>query len=61
MSANNDDWRKAAKHRTHCTANAASVVVDAVARSEMDPDHSALDALHNRPREEQHSGGKFRR
>jgi prevent-host-death family protein len=45
MSADHYDWLIAATRRTHRTADAASVVVDAVRRSEMDPEHAALDNL----------------
>jgi prevent-host-death family protein len=45
MSADHYDWLIAATRRTHRTADAASVVVDAVRRSEMDPEHAALDDL----------------
>ena len=36
MSAKHYDWLTAAAKRTHRTADAASVVIDAVARAEMD-------------------------
>ena len=36
MSAEHYDWLTAAARRTHRTADAASVVVDAVERAEMD-------------------------
>jgi prevent-host-death family protein len=45
MSADHYDWLIAATRRTHRTADAASVVVDAVRRAEMDPEHAALDDL----------------
>jgi prevent-host-death family protein len=45
MSAEHYDWLKAAAQRTHRTINAAPVVVDAVERSEMDPEHAVLDDL----------------
>ena len=45
MSAAQYDWLVAAAKRTHRTADAASVVIDAVERAEMDPEHSALDGL----------------
>jgi prevent-host-death family protein len=45
MSADHYDWLMAAARRTHRTANAASIVVDAVRRAEMDPHHAALDEL----------------
>jgi prevent-host-death family protein len=47
MSADHYDWLIAATRRTHRTADAASVVVDAVRRAEMDPEHAALDDLMN--------------
>jgi prevent-host-death family protein len=45
MSAAQYDRLVAAAKRTHRTADAASVVIDAVERAEMDPEHSALDGL----------------
>jgi len=45
MSADHYEWLKAAQKRTHRTAEAARVVVDAVERSEMDPEHDRLNAL----------------
>jgi prevent-host-death family protein len=45
MSADHYDWLMAAARRTHRTADAASVVVDAVRRAEMDPEHTGLDDL----------------
>lgn len=45
MSADHYDWLVASARRTHRTANAASVVVDAVRRAEMDSEHKALDDL----------------
>lgn len=45
MSAEHYDWLKAAAQRAHRTADAADVVVDAVERAEMDPEHAALDDL----------------
>jgi prevent-host-death family protein len=45
MSADHYDWLKAAAQRTHRTADALSVVIDAVERAEMDPAHSDLDEL----------------
>jgi hypothetical protein len=35
----------AAARRTHRTTDTASVVVDAVRRAEMDPEHAGLDNL----------------
>ncbi|MBY5818763.1 type II toxin-antitoxin system prevent-host-death family antitoxin [Rhizobium leguminosarum] len=45
MSAEHYDWLKAAAQRTHKTADALSVVIDAVERAEMDPALAPLDAL----------------
>ncbi len=45
MSADHYDWLVAAARRSHRTAQAAAVVVDAVRRAEMDPEHSHLDDL----------------
>ena len=45
MSAEHYDWLTAAARRTYCTADAASVVVDAVERTEMDPELAHLDGL----------------
>lgn len=45
MSADHYDWLRAAAHRTHRTAAAADVVIEAVELAEMDPEHSALDNL----------------
>jgi len=45
MSADHYDWLRAAAHRTHRTAAAADVVIEAVERAEMDPEHSPLDNL----------------
>jgi prevent-host-death family protein len=45
MSAEHYDWLIAAARRTHRTDEAASVVVDAVRRAEMDPEHKRLDDL----------------
>jgi len=45
MSAEQYDWLKAAAQRTHRTADATQVVIDAVARAEMDPQHAGLDEL----------------
>ena len=45
MSADQYDWLVAAVGRTHRTADAASVVADAVRRTEMDPEHTSLDDL----------------
>ena len=45
MSADHYDWLVAAARRTSRTWEAPGVVVDAVRRAEMDPDHAALDDL----------------
>ncbi len=45
MSADHYDWLIAAARRTHRTADANAVVVDAVRRAEMDPEQVALDDL----------------
>jgi prevent-host-death family protein len=45
MSADHYDWLMAAVKRAHRTADAAAVVVDAVSRAEMDPEHAVLDDL----------------
>ena len=45
MSAEHYDWLKAAAQRTHRTADAPDVIIDAVERSEMGPEHDALDEL----------------
>ncbi|MBB3133472.1 prevent-host-death family protein [Rhizobium pisi] len=45
MSAEHYDWLKAAAQRTHKTADALSIVIDAVERAEMDPTHAPLDEL----------------
>ncbi len=45
MSADQYDWLKAAAQRTELTANAADVVVDALERAEMDPEHAVLNDL----------------
>ncbi len=45
MSADHYDWLMAAARRTHRTADAAAVVVDAVRRAEMDAVHARLDDL----------------
>ena len=45
MSADHYDWLVAAARRLSPTADAAKVVVDAVKRVEMDPEHAALDEL----------------
>jgi len=45
MSAEHYDWLTAAAKRSHRTADTAQVVIDAVERAEMDPEHAALDDL----------------
>jgi prevent-host-death family protein len=45
MSAEHYDWLTAAARRTYRTEDAASVVVDAVRRAEMDPELAHLDGL----------------
>jgi prevent-host-death family protein len=45
MSADHYDWLIAAGRRTHQTTEAASVVVDAVRRAEMDAEQAHLDEL----------------
>jgi prevent-host-death family protein len=45
MSADHYDWLVAAARRTHRTAEAAQVVVDAVRRAEMSTEHRPLDDL----------------
>lgn len=45
MSADHYDWLVAAARRTHRTAEAVSVVADAVRRAEMEPEHARLDDL----------------
>jgi prevent-host-death family protein len=45
MSAEHYDWLVAAARRTHRTTEAVSVVIDAVRRAEMGPEHAHLDEL----------------
>jgi prevent-host-death family protein len=45
ISADHYDWLVAAARRTARTVDASAVVVDAVRRAEMDPEHAALDDL----------------
>jgi prevent-host-death family protein len=45
MSADHYDWLMSAARRSHRTADASSVVVDAVRRAEMDPEQAVLDDL----------------
>jgi hypothetical protein len=44
-SADHYDWLMAAARRTHRTSDAVSIVVDAVRRAEMDPEHATRDDL----------------
>jgi prevent-host-death family protein len=45
MSADQYDWLVAAARRSHRTTDASDIVVEAVRRAEMDPEHAHLDAL----------------
>jgi hypothetical protein len=45
MSDDFHEWIRAAARRVSRTADAPDVVVDAVRRAEMDPEHAALDDL----------------
>lgn len=45
MSADHYDWLLAAARRSFRTIEAPAVVIDAVQRAEMDPEHAALDDL----------------
>ena len=45
MSADHYDWLTAAAQRSFSTAEALPVVVDAVRRAEMGPEHAHLDEL----------------
>jgi prevent-host-death family protein len=45
LSADHYDWLVAAAQRSHRTQDAASIVVDAVERAEMEPQHADLDKL----------------
>src|SRR5436309_13980715 len=45
MSADHYDWLVAAARRTHRTADASAVVIEAFERAEMDCEHSSLDEL----------------
>lgn len=47
MSADHYDWLVAAARRASRTSDAAQVVVDAVRRTGMDPEHTGLDELMN--------------
>ena len=45
MSADHYDWLILASRRTHRTVDAPQVVIDAVRRAEMEPEHAGLDDL----------------
>jgi prevent-host-death family protein len=45
MSADHYDWLIAAAKRTHRTSETPDVVLEAIARAEMDPKHAALEEL----------------
>jgi prevent-host-death family protein len=45
MSADHYDWLTAAAKRTHKTADASDIVLDAISRAEMDPEQAKLDEL----------------
>lgn len=45
MSAEHYDWLTAAARRASQTIDATAVVIDAVERAEMDPEHAVLDEL----------------
>jgi prevent-host-death family protein len=45
MSADHYDWLTAAAKRTHKTSYASDIVLDAISRAEMDPEHAKLDEL----------------
>jgi prevent-host-death family protein len=45
MSAEHYDWLRAAAKRSYRTVDASQVVIDAVDRAEMDPEHTGLDEL----------------
>ncbi|MEJ2124914.1 MAG: type II toxin-antitoxin system prevent-host-death family antitoxin [Alphaproteobacteria bacterium] len=45
MSADHYDWLVAAARRTAPMIDAPDIVVDAVRRAEMDPEHATLDKL----------------
>ncbi len=45
ISADHYDWLVAAARRSHRTQDAAGIVIDAVERAEMGPEHSPLDEL----------------
>lgn len=45
MSADHYDWLRAAAQRNHRTEDVSDVVLAAVERAEMDPEHAYLDDL----------------
>jgi hypothetical protein len=45
MLAERYDWMKAAARRKHRTSNTVAIVIRAVERTEMDPEHDARDEL----------------
>jgi prevent-host-death family protein len=45
MSAEQYDWLVAAAKRSHRTTDATAVIIDAVERADMDPEHAPLDNL----------------
>jgi len=45
LSAEQHDWVRAAGRRAYRTTNATTVVINSVDRTEMDPQHAALDEL----------------
>jgi hypothetical protein len=45
MSAEHYDWLTAAARRSTRTVDASQVVIDAVERAEMDPEHAGPDEL----------------
>ncbi|MEH2627484.1 hypothetical protein V1292_005539 [Bradyrhizobium sp. AZCC 1719] len=45
LSTTQHDWAQTAAKRTHRTAEATSVVIEAVERAEMDPESVTLDEL----------------
>ena len=45
MSAEHYDWMQAAGRRTYPTSDTAAVVIDAVKRATMQPEHAPLDEL----------------
>lgn len=47
MSAEQYDWIRAAGRRAYRTNNATTIVINSVARAEMDAKHAALDELLN--------------